>query len=298
MSFQYLKKTCYSLGIDLGNSHLTGVFLSHRKNHVRVLHTFNHCIDPLLIGNAREEKIIDLLAKSLAAIKNKPQKTVIAISYHATIFRTLEMDSELKEDEIFYYLEQNSKKIFESSMDEIYMDFSEKKTDKKQEKSKIIYCMASKKMDIDAKIYLFKRAGVIIKMVDVDVLALKRMASLFSDHLGINVSKISFIHWEDKNFMILMFEKNGDFSVHPFEKAEDGIFLLGECISKRDHSMDLIFLSGHLSDNDQAKKIQEIIKVKTILMNPFDFLEKEQRIEIENSGSYVMSFGLAMRGVE
>jgi len=154
-----------TLGIYFTHSHCHSVITQITQNQALI----TNALRIPLTEQSNTAKIAAL--NSMKSALKLPKKIILGISYQYVTIKTISVDNQLNDNEIFQFLQAHIK--------EKYLDYEYLHT---QDSSKRIRTISADEIYITEQTQLFKRAKIPLHVIDVDSSALERL-SLFTKTL-------------------------------------------------------------------------------------------------------------------
>ena len=140
-------------------------------------------------------KDIDALAKSIKSLLTKAniksKKVACAVPEVLAISKVIQINNQLTNKEIEEYIFSEADKYIPYPIDEINIDFNILGKSTKNSNTQDVLLVATRKENINCRIDLMARAGLVLKIVDVEPYAIERAAQLLiPDLIGYGENKI------------------------------------------------------------------------------------------------------------
>lgn len=233
----------------------------------------------------------------LSSQKRQCNKVAIAVDHHNALFKTIELDSTLKDSEIFLHIEAYAEHYFGYSLGELWLDFTKEST--KQKNLVKIHCVAIKRSRLENTLSLLKTAGLTPIIIELNSASLLRLFQ----HTYANYSNIIMIHFTEVSLLLITKNVNGEnfVTAKPWNESDS----ICEFIQKINFDLSkyetILLSTDTLKSEILIKKLIENYK-KCYIINPFLNLKINSNVK-NKIANYPLHFfstamGLSLREIE
>ena len=306
------------LGVDINANAICMAALTHDNQKFWV----QACArTPLAVANPNQEQITAALRQTLAATNIRVKSAAIAIDHSAALFKIIEVDASLTEDEIISHLHSRASQYFNQSSEELLLDFETLGPSKNHPALRVIRWIAAKKQPITNYIESLKHVGLTTTIVDINSYALQRAAHYCFHKTSTIPSVIAVVYINGESVLFTV----SDHQIPVYTLAEQnkspqhGVDATSSLLTFIMRALQLYYnsephkpitqltLCGHIADPGIINTIQQHTGISTELSVPFDcpgfqFAEKKQSASLPNNRlsqyhapEFMLSIGLAMR---
>lgn len=167
------------LGMHLEKSRLRATFLTLKKNTPVMQHFSYDLID------ANHKQIVVQLHKLTQALGGQCADVVVSLAYQHTIWKTMEFNANISDEEIYEFLTRQSAIFFGGKTEDFYCDYQNIAIENTPVSKRRIRIIAANKNDIQKLFALFRPTKFMLRAVEPDVFALNRGArTSFKINLG------------------------------------------------------------------------------------------------------------------
>ena len=282
------------VGVDIGSAMVKIVALSRAT-----------CGEYMVESYHVEPVSGDLMAWKL---KNMDAEVVIGLPTAAAFARVIQMNGTLTMDEIAEQIEIEAHRLIPYPLEEVYYDFEVMGPNRTQAELLDILFVASKIDTVKAHIKPLENAGLAVRVVDLESLAMERafkwLAYLLPEHgvqqrialfdIGARISCHVFYNLKS------VYSRDQTFDAHQPIGAQIQRALQQFSAAHVETDLQLIVLSGGVVVD--AVLLENELKIKTVIANPFFGMVCAPGICAETlygqAQRFMLSFGLALRNFD
>lgn len=180
------------VGVDISNSSIKAMELMKDNNQYSIQAYGNVMLPPNAVvdKNIKDVKVVaDALSTLLNSSKFSTQNVAVALSGASVITRVIQIDANLKENEILDQISLEADRYIPYPLEEVNLDFQILGPSKKNSQLMDVMLAAARIETIDAYLEALNMAGLKVKIVEVESFSLERAFSLITDKLpnqGVN----------------------------------------------------------------------------------------------------------------
>lgn len=267
---------------------------------------YHQQVRTICLRQKQQDWLVESCHHSLQAGKHslKLDNLAIAIPYQSVISKTLTIDNRLRKKEIKTLVTEHAQQCAGKTAQNLIIDFELSNSSTQTDQMEVCW-VAAKRQEIEETVRIFNRFNWKVQAVEVDSFVLSRIGYFLLNCLNLKDTLAAILHIDDQSILFSWLKNRECLFMHS-EKHQHNIAAtlfraLQLCSTELISTTKIVLVSGEMTDLDLLNDIQKIIGVKTILANPFQYLNlnalenKAQQLLLHEGHAYTMACGLAMR---
>jgi Tfp pilus assembly PilM family ATPase len=252
---------------------------------------------------------VDFLKQTFQKYNITTQHVAFALPHAAALFKTIELDKNLKEMDIAIQVRRHAEQYFNYPLNELMMDFELLEDSKNHAGLREVRWMAARRSEVDVPFNALRAAGFIVDLVDIDSYTLCRVAGYALKKQLSQRAYIAMIYFYPASLLLVvssqgrcLYARTEDYRAHPPEN-------LAPCIESTvnqalqvylsnhaDVSLSCILFAGQIPDEEIPKKTQDKFRIPVDTLSvwfPRDLSVDTGMTRL--SHEFAVNIGLAMR---
>lgn len=185
----FKRKTPPVLGVDISSTSVKLLELSRTGDRLTVE---SYAVQPMPPNSVVEKNIaeVDSVARTLADVvarsKTKIKETAVAVAGSAVITKVIDMASNLSDDAMEAQISVEADQYIPYPLDEVAIDFEVQGPSDRASDQVEVLLAACRRENVDTRVEVLEAAGLVPRIVDVEVYAMERAFALIVDQLGLD----------------------------------------------------------------------------------------------------------------
>jgi type IV pilus assembly protein PilM len=185
----FKRKTPPVLGVDISSTSVKLLELSRSGDRLTVE---SYAVQPMPPNSVVEKNIaeVDSVARTVADVvaraKTKVKDVAVAVAGSAVITKIIDMASNLSDDAMEAQINVEADQYIPYPLDEVAIDFEVQGPSDRGGDQVEVLLAACRRENVDSRVEVLEAAGLVPRVVDVEVYAMERAFALIVDQLGLD----------------------------------------------------------------------------------------------------------------
>ncbi len=250
-----------------------------------------------------ERAIIAAVKQAVNRAKPRATKIATAVSHAEVIFKQVQLDASLSEEEIASQVLNQADRYFNYPIQDLMLDFEILGRAKNHPGLVEIRWVAARRRQVESIVNVLTQAGLTPTVMDVDSFALQRATHLLIKQMAMVEQSVAIVQLNAQSFLLSIFEQNIPIYVRTENYPETAsaeiitsLLIRSLQLCSSPNKVALILLAG---EKAKMANLKEQIRIQTHILtqiaDPFTFLAAQNKPDSAISHEFMISMGLAMR---
>jgi len=213
---------------------------------------------------------VDFLKQTFQKYNIATRQVAFALPHAALLFKTIELDKNLKELDIAMQVRRHAEQYFNYPLNELMMDFELLGDSKNHADLREVRWMAARRSEVDGPLNALRAAGFIVHLADIDSYALCRVSGYVLKKQLSQRAHIGIIYFYSSSLLLVVssqgrciYARTEDYINHSHENLDHTVNQALQVFLSHhaDISLSCILFAGQMLDAEILKKTQEKFRI-------------------------------------